>query len=218
MMSAPSPQRREIPLFPLGMVQFPGQPLDLRIFEPRYLQLLDDLPELGDREFGVVAISSGHEVGENNLHGIASTGCAVRIDHTWPAGSRILLRATGTWRFTNVEIVNRGTPYLTAHIQPLPEDPPLSGDGSAVDGLIAAVVAYAESAQLELGTIPADPDELIWWLAAGGPFTQTERLHVLGGTRTERIALLTRCLRREAMLLRATGSVPFQGDRRQNTN
>ena len=34
--------RRFLPLFPLGMVAFPGQDLPLHIFEPRYRQLLGE--------------------------------------------------------------------------------------------------------------------------------------------------------------------------------
>ena len=52
----------EVPLFPLNTVLFPGGPLPLRIFEPRYLDMVsrcmkDDMP------FGVVLIREGAEVG-----------------------------------------------------------------------------------------------------------------------------------------------------------
>ncbi|MDO5684186.1 MAG: LON peptidase substrate-binding domain-containing protein [Propionibacteriaceae bacterium] len=208
----------DLPLFPLGMVQFPGMPLDLRIFEPRYLQLLDDLADAENPEFGIVAIVSGHEVGQENLHGMAQTGCAVRIEHQRPTSARVLLRAVGTWRFDQVEVVDRGTPYLMARVRRLPADPPDAQLAGSVEPLQSALLAYADAAGIELGTIPADPDELIWWLAAGGPFTQTERLQVLAGQRSERIELLRGCLRREAMLLQSTSTVPFQGDRRQSPN
>lgn len=210
--------RRELPLFPLGMVQFPGMPLDLRIFEPRYLEMLDDLAGCDPREFGVVAISSGHEVGEDNLHGIVSAGCAVRIEQIRRAGSRVLLRAVGTWRFDRIEVVDRGTTYLTASVQPLPEDPAGASAESAGAELRSALIAYADAAELELGTVPADPDELTWWVAAGGPLTRAEQLQVLSAPRAERLALVTRCLRRERLLLQSTNSVPFDSDRRQSTN
>ena len=52
----------EVPLFPLHTVLFPGGPLPLRIFEPRYVDMVsrcmkDDVP------FGVVLIREGAEVG-----------------------------------------------------------------------------------------------------------------------------------------------------------
>src|SRR6266542_2592016 len=42
-----------LPLFPLNLVLFPGTPLPLHIFEPRYRQMLADCL-IGDRRFGVV--------------------------------------------------------------------------------------------------------------------------------------------------------------------
>lgn len=51
-----------LPLFPLGTVLFPGGPLKLRIFEPRYLDMIGRcLRE--DSGFGVALIVSGREVG-----------------------------------------------------------------------------------------------------------------------------------------------------------
>jgi Lon protease-like protein len=50
-------------MFPLGSVLFPHMPLALRLFEPRYLQMLAGLLEQPRPEFGVVLIERGHEVG-----------------------------------------------------------------------------------------------------------------------------------------------------------
>lgn len=52
-----------VPLFPLHTVLFPGGPLPLRIFEPRYLEMISDCLKR-DREFGVVLIDEGREVGD----------------------------------------------------------------------------------------------------------------------------------------------------------
>ena len=41
-----------IPIFPLDLVLFPNQDLPLRIFEPRYKQMIDDCM-IGQKEFGV---------------------------------------------------------------------------------------------------------------------------------------------------------------------
>ncbi|MCA9820524.1 MAG: LON peptidase substrate-binding domain-containing protein, partial [Nitrosarchaeum sp.] len=49
-----------LPIFPLDLVLFPRQELPLRIFEPRYKQLVDDCM-LGDGLFGVCLID------QNNL-------------------------------------------------------------------------------------------------------------------------------------------------------
>ena len=50
-----------IPIFPLDLVLFPRQELPLRIFEPRYKQLVDDCM-LGDRQFGVCLIDENNSV------------------------------------------------------------------------------------------------------------------------------------------------------------
>jgi Lon protease-like protein len=50
------------PMFPLGTVLFPHALLPLHVFEPRYRALTQRCLE-GDKEFGVVLIERGHEVG-----------------------------------------------------------------------------------------------------------------------------------------------------------
>ncbi|HEC18760.1 MAG TPA: peptidase S16 [Gammaproteobacteria bacterium] len=52
-----------IPLFPLHAVLFPGGTLPLRIFEPRYLDMISDCMKQ-DRGFGVCLIREGSEVGK----------------------------------------------------------------------------------------------------------------------------------------------------------
>lgn len=66
----------EIPLFPLNTVLFPGGPLPLRIFEPRYV----DMVRYCMRErapFGVVLIRAGAEVGQ--VTSAADVGTTARI-------------------------------------------------------------------------------------------------------------------------------------------
>lgn len=50
-----------IPIFPLDLVLFPRQELPLRVFEPRYKQLVDDCM-IGDRQFGVCLIDENNSV------------------------------------------------------------------------------------------------------------------------------------------------------------
>ncbi|MSO78307.1 MAG: hypothetical protein EXQ79_01720 [Acidimicrobiia bacterium] len=52
----------ELPMFPLGSVLFPHAVLPLHVFEPRYRALAERCLA-SDREFGVVLIERGHEVG-----------------------------------------------------------------------------------------------------------------------------------------------------------
>ncbi|MET1002223.1 MAG: LON peptidase substrate-binding domain-containing protein, partial [Acidimicrobiia bacterium] len=49
-------------MFPLGSVLFPHALLPLHVFEPRYRVMMRHCLE-GDKEFGVVLIERGSEVG-----------------------------------------------------------------------------------------------------------------------------------------------------------
>lgn len=66
----------EIPLFPLNTVLFPGGPLPLRIFEPRYLDMVRHCMREGSA-FGVVLIRAGGEVGA--VARTADVGTSARI-------------------------------------------------------------------------------------------------------------------------------------------
>jgi len=55
-------EKIKIPLFPLNAVLFPGGALPLRIFEPRYLDMVSDCMK-NERKIGVVLIENGHEAG-----------------------------------------------------------------------------------------------------------------------------------------------------------
>ena len=55
---------RELPLFPLNTVLFPGGWLPLHIFEPRYRQMVARCLESPEREFVVLLIKAGDEVVE----------------------------------------------------------------------------------------------------------------------------------------------------------
>lgn len=47
-----------IPIFPLKLVVFPGEPLNLHIFEPRYIQLIHECLQ-GQKHFGIPVVLSG---------------------------------------------------------------------------------------------------------------------------------------------------------------
>jgi uncharacterized protein len=61
-MSTSSDTHATIPLFPLQTVLFPGGPLKLRIFEPRYLDMVSRCMR-EDSGFGVALILEGREAG-----------------------------------------------------------------------------------------------------------------------------------------------------------
>jgi uncharacterized protein len=69
----------EIPLFPLHTVLFPGGPLPLRIFEPRYVDMISRCLKTGIG-FGVLLIRSGGETGPAQPHDIGTVASIVDWD------------------------------------------------------------------------------------------------------------------------------------------
>jgi len=67
---------RELPLFPLNVVLFPGGPLPLRIFEPRYLDMVSRCMR-EQSGFAVVLIGEGAET--ESATSFAATGTEARI-------------------------------------------------------------------------------------------------------------------------------------------
>jgi Lon protease-like protein len=112
-----------LPLFPLGTVLFPGMILPLRVFEERYRQMVTDLlakPEPA-REFGVVAIRKGREVGTENSPELHDIGCVARLrETTRHADGRFDLVTIGTRRFRLLR-ADDTLPYYQGEIEELPE-------------------------------------------------------------------------------------------------
>jgi Lon protease-like protein len=67
----------ELPLFPLNMVLFPEGPLPLRIFEPRYVDLVKHCMRQRS-SFGVLLIRAGSEAG--SVASTADVGTSARIE------------------------------------------------------------------------------------------------------------------------------------------
>lgn len=74
-----------IPLFPLGTVLFPGGVLPLKIFEPRYLDMISACLRTGSG-FGINLIRSGSEVGEPARCWQVGTYARVVDWHSLPGG------------------------------------------------------------------------------------------------------------------------------------
>jgi hypothetical protein len=86
---------RELALFPLKTVLFADGPLALRVFEPRYLDMVARALR-GDNRFGVVAIRSGSEVGEAETYDVGTAAEIVDWDQEAPGvlGIRAVGRET----------------------------------------------------------------------------------------------------------------------------
>ena len=98
-----------IPVFPLdGALLLPGGALPLQIFEPRYLNMVDDVMA-GDRLIGMVQTRRG---GERARPRLARVGCAGRITSYSETGDgRYLITLTGVCRFEVGDELSTPTPY-----------------------------------------------------------------------------------------------------------
>jgi hypothetical protein len=98
-----------IPVFPLdGAVLLPGSVLPLQIFEPRYLNMVDDAMA-GDRMIGMV--QTGRSLDRERPR-LARVGCAGRITRYSETGDgKYLIALTGVCRFETGEELAIPTPY-----------------------------------------------------------------------------------------------------------
>jgi uncharacterized protein len=211
-----------IPIFALGHVLMPGAALPLRIFEPRYRQLLSDVTQAGaERRFGVVALLAGHEV-RSGLIGdeptLADVGTMAEIIEVEPDedGTSALL-TVGSSRFQVLELLaSTGTPYLQARVRILDEPP-----GDLPDGLIVTARARSLEYQQLIGSLtggdpdltpyPNDPVALSYRLANDAPLPANDRQRLLAAeSAAVRLRTVAGVLRRETILLRQTRSIPVE--------
>ena len=100
----------EIPFFPLRTVLFPGMPLPLQIFEPRYRTMTRELLESGG-VFGVLLIREGNEVGGGAVPYSVGTTARIEQCQELPNG-RYVVSARGKRRFRVVRTLPpRPYPY-----------------------------------------------------------------------------------------------------------
>ncbi|WEN15142.1 LON peptidase substrate-binding domain-containing protein [Rhodanobacter sp. AS-Z3] len=87
----------EMPLFPLSSVLFPGGQMALRIFEPRYVDLVRECTRYGTG-FGVCLILQGQEAGVPAVPSAIGTMARIHDFHTDEAGL-LGIMVTGGQRF-----------------------------------------------------------------------------------------------------------------------
>lgn len=109
-MNIPSELPQTIPVFPLsGALLLPRSRLPLHIFEPRYLQMLQDALKTEARLIGMV---QPNEVPGRNGHGLQAIGCAGRImQFSETEDGRYLITLGGVSRFRVLKEVEGFAPY-----------------------------------------------------------------------------------------------------------
>ncbi len=217
-----------IPLFPLGAVLFPGMVLPLRIFEPRYRSLMTwllDRPAGTRREFGVVAIRQGWEVGADGVGALYPMGCTATLRQSAQLDDGTYEIVTvGTDRFRVIEVDVGSRPYLLAIVERLPDPVGTAPEVTVLArsvltlyrdylGAMAAtaLVEIPGDGQLEtlLEDLPDDPLLLASLVASTVPLDLADQQSLL--TEPDAVSRLRaelRLLKREATMFARLRAVP----------
>lgn len=151
--------RQTIPIFPVHSVLFPGGPLVLRIFEPRYLDMISRcLKE--ESGFGVCLIKEGSEVGDAaQVYPVGTLG-QITYWHKRPDG---LLGVTlrGEQRFHIVEQRVEANQLLVAEVELLANDPPQTTT-EAHQGLVAMLKRILGELEHPYTNLPKQYDDAGW--------------------------------------------------------
>jgi Lon protease-like protein len=173
-----------IPVFPLdGALLLPGGRLPLNIFEPRYLNMIDDAMS-GDRIIGMIQTRPG---GDRERPALAPVGCAGRITSYAETGDgRYIITLTGICRFQPGDELPVQTPYRQVRARFEPYEGDLAEPNA--EGLLDRTMffdvlkAYLDHRGLDIDwetAKAAPPDALINSLAIGLPFEAPEKQALL---------------------------------------
>jgi Lon protease-like protein len=189
----------KIPLFPLNVVLFPGMTLPLRIFEPRYLKMIEVCLG-GDPVFGVTLIKEGSEVGAPAVpHVVGTTARIIGVERKSPG--LLHITTVGEERFRLRQVFD-DQPYLVAEIEPFPlqnvraPDVDILADaGVALLSVYLELLSQANGVEIQLGRVPDTPQEVAHLVGM--------ILQAPGAIKQELLAFsdLSDLLRREAALL-----------------
>ena len=173
-----------IPVFPLdGALILPRAILPLNIFEPRYLNMVDDMLA-GHRLLGMVQTRPGGDDGHPALQGVGCVGRLSGFQET-PDG-RYLINLTGICRFEIVDEIDNGGPYreCTVDYDRFAGDlaPETLADGFDRGALLQRLRHYLEEQNMvaEWDSVDAAPPEtLINSLCMVCPFDPIEKQALL---------------------------------------
>ncbi|MDZ7839640.1 MAG: LON peptidase substrate-binding domain-containing protein [Gammaproteobacteria bacterium] len=185
-----------IALFPLNTVLFPGGPLPLRIFEPRYLEMVSDCMK-NDRPFGVCLIAQGSEAGEACIP--HDYGTLARIeDWNQLQDGYLGITARGGQRFIVLETDTAANQLITADVEVLEEDDPEPG----IDGEFQPLVEILQKALPQAGPLYEDmqprwedPNWVAYRIAELLPDNNIKLEVLQAGAPQERLALVDRYIK-----------------------
>jgi len=202
---------RRLPLFPLGSVLVPGLVLPLHIFEPRYRRLIADLQELPEekREFVVVAIREGREVGDDGARALYEVGTVASLREVNPLDDgRFDIVTVGTRR-VRLGALDTSLPYLQGTTTDIGEEE--GGDTEPLaDAVAQHFVEYRSMFTDDDGSnLPDDPRVLSYLVAAAVVIDLPARQALLEEpTDSDRLRAELTFLRRETSMIAALPSLP----------
>ncbi|MCK0175656.1 LON peptidase substrate-binding domain-containing protein [Mycolicibacterium sp. F2034L] len=176
------------PMFPLEVAMLPGEELPLRIFEPRYVALVEDCLAQEDPAFGVVLIEAGREVGGGDRR--SNVGALARIvEHSDYGIGRYRLKCVLGERIRVLEWLE-DAPYPRADVEVWDDEPAGSIDTALLedveDRIFALYERIATARNVEMrsrseviGLRDSDAARWIYTLAARFPMGQADRYAVL---------------------------------------
>jgi len=175
-----------IPVFPLdGALLLPGGDLPLQIFEPRYLNMIDDVMA-GDRIIGMIQTRPG---GDRERPKLSQVGCAGRVtSYAETSDGRYLITLTGVCRFDAGDELIIPTPYRQVRARydrfeaDLAEDEATQAPAAARSRFAKALKRYLNRRELDIDweTAQSAPLEaLVNSLAMGLPFEPAEKQALL---------------------------------------
>ncbi|RWO71365.1 MAG: ATP-dependent protease [Mesorhizobium sp.] len=141
-----------IPIFPLeGALLLPGGRMPLNIFEPRYLQMVDEAIA-GSRLIGVIQPSLDGALRDDGEPELCNVGCAGRIIAFSESGDgRYLISLQGVCRFRIAHELTVKTPFRQCKPAPFLTDLDEDEAGNEIDrpSLLKAFRAYLQANDLE---------------------------------------------------------------------
>ena len=180
-----------MPMFPLGSVLFPYMPLQLRVFEERYLVMLARVLDSPPAEFGIVLIERGQEVGGGERR--FSIGTVARITQLEAPESYLGLVVQGERRIEVTEWMPED-PHPLATVRELPDlewDDSLLPRREQAERLVRRTLSLAsEFANQEWSpdvALSDDPTAAAWQLAAIAPVGPIDQIALL---RSDSMAVL----------------------------
>ncbi|HUI47605.1 MAG TPA: LON peptidase substrate-binding domain-containing protein [Acidimicrobiia bacterium] len=195
-----------MPMFPLGTVLFPYVLLPLHVFEPRYRLMLRHVLD-GDREFGVVLIERGSEVGGGDTRFDVGTVARIVQAAELPDGryalSTVGLRRIGIRRWLADD------PYPRAEVVYLEDSTGRNAVAERENAVaaLARVVELARQIDTRVGAPPEladDPVRASYEAAAAAPIGAFDAQRLLATPdAATRLALLAGLLDDRAAELRA---------------